>query len=254
VPAQPPNPPTAAALPPRGSVIVPTWNVEPYLRECLDSVLEQTLHGLELIAVDDGSTDASGTILDEYAARDPRVHVIHQPNSGGPGRPRNIGLDHATGDYVFFLDADDYLGLEALERLVAMADRNGSDVVLARMVGLDGRVVPCGAFHEDLDDAPLDLVYGTLNVLKLFRRSHLERLHLRFREDLYSGEDAPFTQRAYLEASVISVLASYDAYYAGPGARRSGRTPSRSSRGSTASRGASRRSPRVGARARTAPE
>ena len=107
------------------SVIVPVFNVEPYLRECLDSVLRQSLgfQRIELIAVDDGSTDGSGRILDEYASMR-GITVIHESRSGGAGRPRNVGLDIATGTYVFFLDADDYLGTEALERLVEVAERN----------------------------------------------------------------------------------------------------------------------------------
>ena len=93
------------------SVIVPVYNVEAYLRECLDSVVGQTLEfdRIELIAIDDGSTDGSGRMLDAYAARC-AMTVRHEPNSGGAGRPRNVGLDLATGQYVFFLDADDYWG------------------------------------------------------------------------------------------------------------------------------------------------
>src|SRR4051794_6835831 len=200
---------------PAVSVIVPVWNVEPYLAQCLDSVVAQSigLDRIELIAVDDGSTDGSAGLLDEYAARHPQLRVIHQPNSGGPGKPRNAGLDVATGRYVFFLDADDYLGPEALERLVAMADRNRSDVVLAKLVGIDGRNVPSSAFRRTLRRAPLETVYSTLTVLKLFRRAHLERIGARFAEGLGGGEDAPFTQLAYLTAGVISVLGDYDAYY-----------------------------------------
>jgi len=204
-----------ATVTPTVSVIIPVWNVEPYLRECLESVVTQSigLERLEVIAVDDGSTDASGALLDEYAERYPQVAVIHEPNSGGPGRPRNVGLDRASGTYVFFLDADDYLGREALERLVAMAERNGTDIVLARMVGVGGRLVPTRAFLRTRARASLDEVYSTLTVLKLFRRALIERLGLRFQEGLAGGEDGPFTARAYFEASGISVVADYDCYY-----------------------------------------
>ncbi len=197
------------------SVIIPVWNVEPYLRQCLNSVVDQTigLARLQIIAVNDGSTDSSGELLDEYASRIPQLTVISEPNSGGPGRPRNVGLDHSTGKFVFFLDADDYLGREALERLVAMADRNDSDVVLAKMVGVDGRRVPTKAFRRNLDRADLKQVYSTLAVLKLFRRSLIERLGLRFAEVVAGGEDGAFTERIYLEANVISVVADYDCYY-----------------------------------------
>jgi glycosyltransferase involved in cell wall biosynthesis len=197
------------------SVIIPVWNVEPYLRQCLDSVMDQTIgpDRLEVIAINDGSLDGSGALLNEYVARYPQLKVIHEPNSGGPGRPRNIGLDNSTGRYVFFLDADDYLGREALERLVAMAERNRSDIVLGKMVGVDGRPVPTRAFRRNRDRADLAEVYSTLGVLKLFRRSLIERLGLRFAEGVAGGEDAPFTERAYLEANVISVVADYNCYY-----------------------------------------
>lgn len=90
------------------SVIIPVYNVAPYLRECLDSVLAQTFGDWEAICVDDGSTDESGAILDEYAAKDKRIKVIHQHNAG-VSAARNLGLEHANGEYVGFVDADDKL-------------------------------------------------------------------------------------------------------------------------------------------------
>src|SRR6186713_2753816 len=102
------------------SVVVPVWNVAPWLGECLASVDGQTIGtaALELVAVDDGSTDGSGAMLDAYATGRPWVTVLHQANSGGPGAPRNAGVELARGRYVFFLDADDYLAPDALERMV----------------------------------------------------------------------------------------------------------------------------------------
>ena len=197
------------------SVIVPVWNVEPYLRECLDSVVGQTigLDRFELIAVDDGSTDGSGPVLDEYAVRFPQVTVIHEPNSGGPGRPRNLGFDHATGTYVFFLDGDDYLGPDALNRLVGMAERNGSAIVLGRMVGVGGRRLQTAAFRRHADRADLERAYLSGSVQKLFRRSLIERVGLRFREGVPLGEDGAFMARLYPEAGTISVVADYDCYH-----------------------------------------
>ena len=90
------------------SVIVPVYRAEQYLHKCLDSLVGQTYRNLEIILVDDGSPDSCGAICDAYAARDERIRVIHQENSGGSGA-RNTGLDHARGEFVAFADSDDYL-------------------------------------------------------------------------------------------------------------------------------------------------
>ncbi|MCC9710659.1 glycosyltransferase [Streptomyces sp. MNU76] len=200
------------------SVIVGAYNAMPYLTRCVTSVVEQTLgrERLELIVIDDGSTDGTAAELDRLAAEFPdAVHVVHQENSGGPSAPRNAGLDLARGRYVFFLDADDYLGPEALERMVAMADAQGSDVVLGKMVGVGGRGAPQSMFRRNQPKADLftSRVYWTLSPLKLFRRDLIERLGLRFRTDFRVGEDQPFVAMAYLHAAVISVVADYDCYY-----------------------------------------
>ncbi|MET9831809.1 glycosyltransferase [Streptomyces sp. NPDC006385] len=200
------------------SVIIGAYNAMPYLTRCVTSVTEQTIgHGrIELIAVDDGSTDGTGAELDRLAEEFPDVmRVVHQTNSGGPSAPRNTGLELARGRYVFFLDADDHLGPEALERMVAMADANGSDVVLGKMVGVGGRAAPRSMFlrNQPRTDVFTSRVYWTLNPLKLFRRELIERLGLRFRTDLRVGEDQPFVALAYLHAAAISVVADYDCYY-----------------------------------------
>ena len=114
---------------PSVSVVIPVYNVEGYLRECLDSVLAQTFTDFEVVCIDDGSTDASPAILADYAAKDKRVRVFRQENSG-PSRARNLGLSHATGAYVCFVDSDDGLAPNALERLVSVAKKHGSDVVV----------------------------------------------------------------------------------------------------------------------------
>ena len=198
------------------SVVIAAYNALPYLHECVGSVLQQSIGParMEVIAVDDGSTDGTGEALDVYASVHPCLTVIHQPNSGGPAAPRNRGLEAATGRYVYFLDADDYLGPEALERLVAMADANTSDVVLGKMVGVNGRKVGASMYRADQPDADLyeSRVYWTLSALKLFRRDLAA--DLRFATDLPTGEDQPFTAQAYLNARRISVLSSYDCYYA----------------------------------------
>ena len=136
--------------PPRVSVIIPAYNAMPELTRCVTSVMEQTLgpDEIEIIAIDDGSTDGTGDELDRLAQTCSRMRVVHQPNSGGAGGPRNTGLDRAGGDYVFFLDSDDYLGPDALRRMVAMADENRTDVVLGKMVSVGGRAVPTAVFSQ----------------------------------------------------------------------------------------------------------
>ncbi len=110
------------------SVIIPVYNVEEYLRECVDSVLNQTYGIFEIILVDDGSADSSGTICDEYIEKDERVTVVHQKN-GGLSVARNTGLSEAKGDYIYFLDSDDYITENAFEILLGIAEKDSSDIV-----------------------------------------------------------------------------------------------------------------------------
>src|SRR5258707_5894420 len=123
------------------TVIVAVYNTMPYLTRCLMSLVRQSIgrSRLEVIAVDDGSTDGSRAVLDRFVGRFPDLFtVIHQPNSGGPAGPSNRGLRLATGRYVFFLGADDYLGRAAVARLVAAADGWDADVGARRVVGCNG--------------------------------------------------------------------------------------------------------------------
>ncbi|TDE46255.1 glycosyltransferase family 2 protein [Nonomuraea mesophila] len=196
------------------SVVIPVHNCRAYLDLCLTAALIQRVKK-ELIVVDDGSTDGSGELLDLYASHHPStVKVIHVDASGGAGRPRNVGLEHATGRYVFFCDADDHLGPEALERMVAMADRNDSDIVLGKVVG-HGRRAPVSMFQQSADRVELGEgnVYNSLCCFKLFRRDLLERHLIRFGEGMRVGEDILFTVHAYCHAGVISVVADYDCYH-----------------------------------------
>ena len=111
------------------SVIVPVYNTEPYLCCCIDSVLNQGFKEFELILIDDGSTDSSGAICDDYAVRDKRVRVIHQ-ESVGQGRARNVGMAQAIGKYIIFLDSDDYWMPSTLKTLYSEAERNETQVLL----------------------------------------------------------------------------------------------------------------------------
>ncbi|WP_084546613.1 glycosyltransferase family 2 protein [Glycomyces arizonensis] len=200
------------------SVVIPVHNAMPYLLRGIESLLEQSLgkERVEIIAVDDGSTDGSGEALDRFAAAEPDcVRVVHQEASGTPSVPRNRGIELARGRYVFFLDADDYLGVEALERMVEMAEEHESDVVLGKLVGVAGRGVARSMFTRDQPRADLysSRVYWNLTCLKLFRREMLERHGLRFRTDRRLIEDLLFTIQAYYHARNISVVGEYGCYY-----------------------------------------
>ena len=129
---------------PRVSVIVPVCNVERYVRQCLDSLLGQTVRDVEVVCVDDGSTDASPAILEEYAARDPRVKVVRQPNSGTVvARKRAVAA--ASGEWCAFVDPDDWLDSRAFERMLASAAKTGADAV------------QCGFAIEETEPRPADL-------------------------------------------------------------------------------------------------
>lgn len=199
------------------TVVVGVYNGLPYLRTCLASLAEQTLGPgrLDVVVVDDGSTDGSGEYAEHFAhSTEVPVRVVHQENSGGPSRPRNVGLDAARGRYVFFLDADDYLGAEALERMVAMADRNKTDVVLGRITGVN-RKAPQSMFTENVErtDPYSHNAMKTMRAEKLFRRSLLRRHGIRFDEGIAHGEDTCFTIEAYVRADGLSIVADRPCVY-----------------------------------------
>ena len=115
------------------SVIIPVYNVEKYLRKCLDSIIYQTYRNLEIILVDDGSTDNCGAICNEYAIRDERITVIHKAN-GGLGFARNSGLEICTGDYVMFVDSDDWLSIDSVQVLYDQIVADGSGIAIGKHV------------------------------------------------------------------------------------------------------------------------
>lgn len=124
------------------SVIVPVYNVEAYLGECIDSLIHQTYDMLEIILVDDGSTDASGTICDDYAKRDGRIKVIHQSNQG-QAAARNAGIDIAQGEYISFVDSDDYIELDTYQSLMQQMEKYGLDVISFGGKTLKGNTFTC---------------------------------------------------------------------------------------------------------------
>ena len=112
----------------RISVIVPVYRVEPYLDRCVQSIVEQTYSNLEIILVNDGSTDGTGRLCDELAGKDVRIRVFHKEN-GGSSSARNLGISHAKGAYLAFIDSDDYASPEMFERLVEGMQKSGAEIV-----------------------------------------------------------------------------------------------------------------------------
>lgn len=147
---------------PKISVIIPVYNVEEYLGECVNSVLNQTLRDIEVILVNDGSTDRSGEICEEYARQDPRVRLIHKKNAG-LGMARNSGMEIAEGTYIGFVDSDDYIASEMFETMYTKAIRYNVDTVLC-----------CGSYrvsegHQIINPENYyqqDMVFNRTNVIK----------------------------------------------------------------------------------------
>jgi poly(ribitol-phosphate) beta-N-acetylglucosaminyltransferase len=197
------------------SVVIPVYNTRPYLADCLDSVLAQDLgsHGLEVIAVDDGSTDGSAELLDRYAEGHANLRVIHQENSGWPGRPRNVGRAASRGEYVFFVDSDDCLAPDALRSIHDFAVQHDSDIVVPKIVPLDGFRRPNQVvWGRSRVDAELTRVIQTLGPWKLFRRALLDEQDIWFPEGKLRLEDGIFVTQAYLAARRVSVLADGEYY------------------------------------------
>lgn len=198
------------------SVVVPVYNPGHYIDDLIASLLRQSLDpdAYEVVFVDDGSTDDTPVRLERLAAEHPNITLIRIPNSGWPGRPRNVGIDASVGTYVYFVDNDDWLADEALERLLLTAERTQADVVVGKEVG-HGRGVPRHLFRRNVDhatfaNAPL---LALLTPHKLFRRSFLDRHDIRFPEGRRRLEDHVFVMKAYFHASRISILADYPCYH-----------------------------------------
>jgi CDP-glycerol glycerophosphotransferase len=194
------------------SVIVPVFNVEAYLADCLDSVLAQTVGDLEVVLVDDGSTDGSAAIAQSYVARDDRFRIVSQPN-GGLSKARNTGLDAATGDFLAFLDSDDLLPPNAYELLLGALEQTGSDFATGNVHRLSSWGTWQSQFLERAfettrlrthvtRDRPLLADRTAWN--KLWRRSFWgER---RFPEGVVH-EDIPVILPAHFMASSVDVIA-----------------------------------------------
>lgn len=197
------------------SVIIPVYNVENYLRECVDSVINQTYKNLEIILVDDGSTDSSGKICDEYLDADGRVTVIHQKN-GGLSAARNAGVDACEGDYVYFLDSDDYIDSNSLATLVVIAEKEKSDIVFFDAVSfadtddfeVKQNYIRKNKYKTDSGKAVFaEMIknneFHSAVYLMLFKKEFIDKNKISFVFGILH-EDMVFTYQALLLASTVS--------------------------------------------------
>ena len=186
------------------SVIVPVYKVEPYLRRCIDSIISQTYHNLEIILVDDGSPDNCGAICDEYAEKDSRVRVIHKPN-GGLSDARNAGLDIMTGDYVAFVDSDDWIEADMYRTLLTQMEHFDADISI-------------GGFTDDLEKDGSAVVtkvsdYGNTpfaesntDAMRRFLRTSWAAWDKLYKAELFSGIRYPVGEINEDEAIALQLL------------------------------------------------
>lgn len=182
---------------PKVSVIVPVYNTEKYLRRCVDSILAQTFKDFELLLIDDGSTDSSPAILDEYANLDPHVRVFHQQN-GGVSSARNLGLDNSKGEWISFIDSDDWVDKDYISNLIngSHCDLSISSIKIENSKEYFDMEIPNGTFNEtqlslflnnNLHKFPL---MGP--VVKLFKTEIIQNNNLRFPNIIDLSEDVIF--------------------------------------------------------------
>ena len=206
--------PTMGRPMPRISVVVPIYNVEQYLDECLDSIAAQTFGDFEVIMVDDGSPDGSAAIARRHAERDGRFRLVARPN-GGLGAARNTGTEHATGEFLSFVDSDDVLPPDAYERMIGALDRTGSDFAtgnvqrLTREGATRQAYFVSRAFTRDRLKTHItkhrSLLFDRTAWNKLWRRSFWDAHGYRFPEGVLN-EDIPVVLPAHFAARSVDVL------------------------------------------------
>lgn len=211
------------------SIIIPVYNVEKYLKKCLDSVLNQTLKEIEIICINDGSTDNSQLILEEYAKKDPRIRVVAQKNMGS-GAARNRAIEHAKGEYIGFMDSDDWAYPTMFEKLYENAKLNDSDMVMCPMLiineskeGLSSRDIKNLPYynldcfddtfnnrvfnHRDTNDFIFKIAVNAYN--KIYRTSFVKKFNAKFAEDGLIFQDNIFFYHTYLNASRVSLIRDF---------------------------------------------
>jgi glycosyltransferase involved in cell wall biosynthesis len=193
------------------SVVIPVYNSEDHLMAAFDSLARQTMHAsdFEIICVNDCSTDNSRQVIEKCAATMQNLRLINLPkNTGGPMIPRNTGMDVASGKYIHFMDSDDFLGEEALERLYNAAEKYQSDIIFGRYVGVNGRYVPKYMFDKNVlpqADIVANRLTNSLAPHKMIRASFMKRHNIRFYEEAKApNEDQWVIMQCYVKASVIT--------------------------------------------------
>lgn len=194
---------------PKISVIIPVYKVENYLHRCVDSILAQSFTDFELILIDDGSPDRCGVICDEYAAKDSRILVFHKPN-GGVSSARNLGLDNASGEWIAFIDSDDYVAVDYLSELVAYTKLKNVDFVVTLNTisnhTKDNHIV---LRHDELE---LFSKYKFQNYGqpwgKLYSNNILKDIGLRFNPNVHLMEDLMFTLQYLYENRNVALIVS----------------------------------------------
>ena len=195
------------------SIIIPIYNMEQFLERCLDSVVNQTYTSLEIILINDGSTDSSGDICDTYAKEDNRIKVIHQVNAG-VSAARNAGLNVATGEYISFIDPDDYIEVNAYETLIPYLNNNSIDILrfnanrkgeILNRLPFEGEYAGKRFEQEVLLPMIGSKKFGGMFILgvlwiHLFKREIIEKNHIRFNKELRRCEDRLFTITCMLHA------------------------------------------------------
>lgn len=182
------------------SVIVPVYNVEQYVNRCIESILNQSYHNIEVILVDDGSPDRCGDICDEYEKMDSRVRVLHKEN-GGLSSARNLGMAAARGELFCFVDSDDWLDPNFVRVLFDLITVNDADMAACCFcTAVEGREIPVNNVSDDtkiffenlMFHAITDRNYSGFACNKLFKACYIRDNHLVFDEHIFNGEDLPF--------------------------------------------------------------
>ena len=192
------------------SVVVPVWNVEPYLRRCLDSILNQTMCNIEIICVNDCSTDASLELLREYETKDTRVKVINFTENKGVSAARNAGIDAAIGEYVGFVDSDDYISTDFYEKLYFRAKETNAEIVKTELfrVGSKGTVTK-SLFNERIRKNKINFYCEFYSAI--YKTSFLNENMLRFPENVLTFEDPVFSLKTILANKTLELVSG--SYY-----------------------------------------